>query len=112
MNKALFVSVNGEFEVRDFDYESEYSVVSGAVGGYIERIYLPKQGVCLWVNEEGKLRDLELNTYGTALWANNYGLTDWIAGDIIITGDTDSEGYSLGLSEAQLALLTNGEVIN
>ena len=111
MSKALFISVNGNIEVREFSKEQEYKVISTAVGGFVEAVSLPKQKVVLWVNEEGKLRDLELNTYGTALWANNFGLTDWIAGDIIITGETDEEGYSTGLTDEQISLLSGGEII-
>ena len=107
MSKAFFVSANGVSEVREFTRETEYDVIRTAVGGLIEAVSLRDYGLTLWVNESGKLNDLEFNLFGTALWASNYGLTDVIVGDILITGGTDDEGYSLGLTDEELQLLQN-----
>ena len=105
MSKALFVSTSGKVEVRDFTRETEYEVIRTAVGGYIEAVTLRDLDLTLWVNEEGKLNGLAPNTFGTALWVSNYGLTDLIVGDILITGGTDDEGYSVGLTEDELKFL-------
>jgi hypothetical protein len=100
--KALVIKTTGEREVREFSNETSYTVLSGAVGGLIECVNLPALDVEMWVNEEGKLTGLDFNPYGTALWAICYGETDIIVGDIVLTGGTDEEGYTLGLPEHAL----------
>jgi hypothetical protein len=63
--------------------------------------------VDLWVNEEGKLDNLPQNPIGTSLWVDEYGYTDVIVGNIIITGGTDENGETLGLSLEQVAKFMN-----
>jgi Domain of unknown function (DUF3846) len=102
MKKAVIVKTTGEKSVVEFNNETSYSVLSGAVGGYIQPVWLPSRKVEMWVHEEGKLIGLEQNPYGTALWVEAYGLTDVVVGDIILTGGTDHNGYTLGLKQAQV----------
>jgi hypothetical protein len=104
MEKAIIIKATGEKSVVEFDEESSYKVLSGAVGGFIERVQL-KGGLDLWLNEEGKLTGLPQNPIGTGLWSDSYGTTDIIVGNIIITSGTDDEGNTLGLSDEQVAHL-------
>jgi len=56
----------------------------------------------LWCNEESKLLGMRPNIMGTHLWEMSYGQTDVIAGNIVLTGVPDGEGYSLPLPTAWL----------
>ena len=60
------------------------------VGGYVEGISFPN-GDYLIVNEEGKLRGLELNEPATKLWRETFtkdkyafGYDDWVSGPAIL----------------------------
>ena len=60
------------------------------VGGYVEGISFPN-GDYLIVNEEGKLRGLELNVPATKLWRETFtkdkyafGYDDWVSGPAIL----------------------------
>jgi len=101
--KGLIIRTTGEIEFADFEAGNSYDTIKDAVGGWIECVHLPSLGADLWVNEEGKLIGLPINAYGTKLWAKEYGRTDIIVGDIIITGGADEEGDTLGITPTQLA---------
>jgi len=103
--KAVIIRADDSRELVEFTRETEYETISGAVDGYIERIPLPSRGADMWVNEEGKLKHLPLNHGATRLWEENYGCTDYTAGDAIVTGAADGEGYMTGLSDTQIEQL-------
>ena len=75
-----------------------YEDLVSCVGGYIEGVYL--DGATAWVNEEGKLQDLPKNYVATDLaHAHNAIHTDdWIAGNMIIVGNSDDEGEMTSLT--------------
>lgn len=102
--KALVIPVEGEMQEVNFDKKSSYEVLRRAVGGYIECVALSGT-MDMWVNEEGKLMSLPVNSTATFLWTLVYGPTDVIVGDVIITGGVDDEGNTLGLSDAQIGNL-------
>ena len=54
------------------------------VGGYVQMVPLP-DGRELWCNEEGKIDGLPVNAKATAIWEKNYGPTDIIMGNAIIS---------------------------
>ena len=101
--KGLIIRTTGEMEFADFEFGNSYNTIKEAVGGWIECVHLPSLGADLWLNEEGKLIGLPLNSHGTTLWAKEYGHTDFIVGDIIITGGADEEGETLGITPEQIA---------
>lgn len=102
MAKALIIRTDGTHEVKEFNAGESYDTISKGVGGWIELVQLPKLNVDMWVNEEGKLKGLGYNFFGTILWEMQYGLTEMIVGDIVLTGGVDDEGDTLGLSEETL----------
>ena len=64
----------------------------------------------MWCNEEGKLIGLPHNPYAQFMWDKAFGAhTDYIVGDVVLTGGTDSEGYTLGLTDEQVQII-NGIV--
>jgi hypothetical protein len=105
MAKAVIIKIDGTKSIVEFTNETCYKVLSKAVGGYVESIQL-KDETTLWVNETGKLDLLKQNSIATAIFANNYGLLDYVVGDAIFTGGTDNEGEIIGLTDEEvLALL-------
>jgi len=101
MDKAVIVTTEGELSVVEFERGSSYELLSGAVQGYIECVALPSLGVDMWINEEGKILQLPQNPKGNALWMNEYGMTDFIAGNIVFTQVND-EGETVGLTDEQI----------
>lgn len=104
MSKAVIVTVSGTKSVIDFPGEDAYKTLSSAVEGYIQPVYLPSKEVDMWVHEEGKIINLPINSFGTELWEENYGFSDVILGNIIITGLTDDNGDTLGLTDEQVSM--------
>jgi len=81
---------------------SEYEVISGAVGGFVQAVPLADSGMVLWVHEEGKLIGLPRNGFATRVWERFWGATDWVAGVAVITGDFDDvTEKTLGLTIEQ-----------
>ena len=70
------------------------SVLQKAVGGYIEHVALEfdngdpdaedSVGLSLWVNEEGKLMRLPVNSRATDVWMLYFGPTDLIVGNALL----------------------------
>ena len=106
-NKAVIIRTDETREVVEFTNKTSYDVISTAVGGRIECVNIFDKTADLWLNEEGKIEGLPQNPIGTSIWADNYGLTDVIVGDIIITGGTDEEGETLGLTDSQVEFYLN-----
>jgi len=101
---AITATATTAIDVVEFDESTSYETIKEAIGGgTIQCIHIPSLGVDMWIDDEGKLvEDPEFNTFGTTLWINEYGLTDVIVGDIIITGGVDDEGKTLGMTKEQV----------
>lgn len=104
MEQAVIIKTDGSKSVVEFDSTTSYDTLSKAVGGWIECVTL-RDELDMWVNEEGKLIGLPQNPIATALFADSFGTSDVIMGDVIITCGTDQEGETLGLGEAQIEYL-------
>ena len=70
--------------------EPDLKTAQDFVGGYVEGISFPN-GDYLIVNEEGKLKGLELNEPATKLWRETFtkdkyafGYDDWVSGPAIL----------------------------
>jgi len=70
--------------------EAELDALQTAVGGYVQAVDM--HGVTMWLNEEGKLTGLPVNDTATVMWVGQYGPSDIIVGDVVITGPTDEDG--------------------
>jgi len=86
-----------EFEVIDGDENEPVAYMKSVVGGYLESIHLRNMGVTMWINEEGKLLGLPFNPLGTLFWEAEFGKTDVIVGNVVLTGYPDHEGNLTGL---------------
>ena len=103
MKKAIQITTLGEMVAIDLESESLLKL-QRAVSGWVQAIDL-SETMSMWCNEEGKIMSLPHNPYGQALWTMTYGNTDYIVGDIVLTGGTDSEGETLGLTPARIFYL-------
>jgi hypothetical protein len=90
--------------------DDELTLLQSIVDGYVQAVDLT-ESVTLWCNEEGKLNGLPLNPIATSLWIGQFGETDIIVGNVVLTGGSDEEGEILPLTvEALEALgITVGE---
>lgn len=90
-------------ELQEFEIKTEndtYEVVREAVGGYVEALRLSDTCV-LWINEEGKLNNLEPNFYLMDRAGNK---VDVVVGNVIFTG-VNEEGSTVGLSQEDIELI-------
>ena len=113
--EAIIIYPSGIIVTTSFDPTATLAFLQGAVGGLVECLPFPIEGVDAWVNEEGKyaphtndegetVQGLPYNTIATQEM-RSAGLLfegDWIAGAMVLTA-TNDEGDTVGLSEAQLA---------
>lgn len=111
MNKEFAVVITTGFDIflepMPSDEES-LKFLQGKVGGWVEAVDLHGnfEGRSLWLNEESKIFGMPLNVLGTVMWEESYGRgTDIILGDVVILGDTDEEGRTRGLYEAEAEAL-------
>lgn len=99
----LKVTTEGVISVITATDEESLSKLQEAVGGWVQAIDL-SDTLSLWCNEEGKLVGLPHNPFAQILWDEAFGAhTDYIVGDVVFTGGTDDEGYTLGISDEQTA---------
>jgi len=101
---AITVTSGNDINIIEFDKSKSYDTIKQAIGGgTFDCVRLPSINAEMWIDDEGKLiNDIQWNHFGTALWVNEYGMTDAIAGDIIITGGVDINGNTLGLDEEDI----------
>ena len=81
---------------------SNFDEYRHAVGGNLEVVRLLRPASSLYCNEEGKLLDLRPNGRATmVVWTHFPALRfrDYIAGDALLTGPVDAEGWDTDLPE-------------
>lgn len=80
----------------------------------IEGVDIPRLGVRMWLDEEGKLKnDTPINIDGTLMYMMEYKVQDYIMGNIVFTSIRLSrDGYTQGLNEKEKTkLLQHLEVL-
>jgi hypothetical protein len=101
---ALQVTTAGEVIELDLSSDS-LNKLQTAVGGWVQAIDLASD-LSMWCNEEGKLTGLPHNPYAQYMWDKVFGAhTDYLVGDIVLTGGTDSEGETIGLTQEQVDIM-------
>jgi hypothetical protein len=104
--RALVIEAESqETRVIDIPRDAALKPLQEAVGGWVECVSLPKNGLEMWLNEEGKVMGLLTNYAATKVWESEYGPTDVMAGDVVFTGPADDEGYITELEEEVLETL-------
>jgi hypothetical protein len=101
---AVAISPAGSVELIDLSSGS-LEKLQTAVGGWVQAIELSNE-LTLWCNEEGKMIGLEHNPLAQHLWDRAFGAgTDYIVGTVVLTGGTDDEGDTIGITEEQILSL-------
>jgi hypothetical protein len=104
MKKALNIKTTGEVIELDLSLDS-LQTLQTAVDGWVQAVDLAND-LSMWCNEEGKIHGLAHNPFAQFMWDKAYGAhTDYIVGDIVLTGGTDDEGETLGLTDEQVAII-------
>ena len=108
MKKALIVKPSGEYEVKEFDDTNSLSTLQNAVGGLIQPIDILDGRATMWLNEEFLLLPgLQENIMASAIYEQDYNLSNQrLLGNAVFTGGTDENGFTLGLDEQILDLIT------
>lgn len=108
MATAMILTAENGGLVTEFDPSESLTFLQGAVGGLIEHLPFPVEGVDAWINEEGKYSDLQLNPVATVLMRNGNLIfpDDYIVGDLVLTASND-EGETLGLTGEQVDAIVN-----
>ncbi len=102
--QALWITTKGELVVLD---TLGLDALQEAVGGWVQAIDL-SPNLCLWVNEEGKMHNLPHNLKGQVIWDSFFGEgTDYIVGNIVLTGGTDNDGETLALTAEDIETLSS-----
>jgi hypothetical protein len=106
MRKAVVIGFDESIGVLDLDApEGSLKVLQDAVDGWVEVVDLAPK-LSIWVNEEGKLNGLPYNGIATAIFQEKFGAVDIIVGNAVLTGGTDEEGETIGLTDEQVARIT------
>lgn len=111
MKKAVVIPPQGEAYSIEIPSESssELAVLKRVVGGWIELVPTDMP-VSVYCNEEGKIIGLEPNYRATQLFGGLLHPGDIIAGNVIVLGDIDDEGETLGLDdEIAISLVENAQ---
>lgn len=101
---ALSVNEDGGFVFGDETHEViSLEFLQSFVGGWVQVVPLAGSlsGMSMWLNEEGKFSDLPVNELATAIWEDSYGKTDFIVGNVLITGGENYDGEIESLTSEQ-----------
>lgn len=93
MTISLVIDTQGTVTKKDLD---GYDPLSLEVGGYLECVP-SSDDVTIWCNEEGRIKNLDLNSVATELWElfDQYGCLSagaMLVGPIVIQGPVDNYG--------------------
>lgn len=106
--KGIVITTKNEMRVQEFS-EPAHKSIGDAVGGWIEIVH-PKRleyPYCMVVNEEGVLRKLPINSFGSFLYGTD--THGWpIAGNAVLMKEgynSDGELDILGLDEQDIKYL-------
>lgn len=107
MSRAIIIPASQDemITVADLIDITQYQDV---VGGYVEPIPFDDEGNTLFVNEEGKLRHLQLNVRASLLWHVSIApnaMHEVLCGDVALVGPHDQDGKILDLAGSLIDLL-------
>lgn len=88
---ALLVRINGSTQLIVPKQGKIFSLgeLQFLVEGNIEMVHLPAMGSFMFVNEEGKLKDLPVNQHATLL-CHEAGFLDIICGDVVFCDEEEA----------------------
>ena len=108
MVKGLWLPSGADSPIEEHDFTALANYQT-AVGGWIEAVDIPALSITLFVNEEGLLRHLPLNSRATFLWwfhVPTVRQSAMLVGDAVVVGLPNPEGDSTDAPNGAVALLT------
>ncbi|MBN9201593.1 MAG: DUF3846 domain-containing protein [Microbacterium chocolatum] len=110
--RALRIPVDPDEPITEIQVDSleDYQAI---VGGYIEPVDVPALGITIYVNEEGLLRQLPLNSRATFLWwyfVPEARQKAMLVGTTLLVGLPDRGGESTDVPREATELLLNSGV--
>jgi hypothetical protein len=87
---------------------SDIDAYRAVVGGSLQIVAFDRPPAALYINEEGKIDELNVNARATVLtWVHNSNLRghDVIVGDTLLVGPPDPSGHDRSVPEEYLRLL-------
>lgn len=104
MSDIVIIKTDGTVEAQKLsgDSTADFNLIGGVVDGFVERAPIANYTQLMWVNEEGKIRGLPHNPKAQRLWNEAWGEgSDYIVGNVVITGDDTEEGETGVLPEGE-----------
>lgn len=103
--KGIVITTKNAMRVQEFSAPA-YQSISDAVGGWLEIVHPKrlKRPYCMIVNDEGLLRNLPLNVFGSLLYGTDYHGNP-IVGDIVLIKEginSNGECDLVGLDEQDI----------
>ena len=103
--RGILIDVDGTIHTR---VVRDYRAIQAAVGGCFDVVTSSSGQTSFWLNDEGKLIGLPINTIATAaLWRLNEAFVnrDVLVGPVFITGGVDENGETLSINDEGLQVL-------
>lgn len=96
-----------EIEVDSNGLEIDFTEIQKALGGYFERVsfntILEKENINMFVDDEGKLKDLKPSVAVCESVANKMSVVEVLAGSIVFTNRKHE--YDYGLTDRQIQII-------
>lgn len=99
---AIEIDESGDFSALEMPIRLE--ALQSKVGGYIQAIPTDDGRLTFWMDEDGKSKQLPLNTLATVLLDDKlpgFLNHDYVCGTVVITGGANRNGDTLGLTIEQ-----------
>jgi hypothetical protein len=106
MQTVAIIPVLGEMRFEHLE-KIDYEFLRATIGGVIESVALFGLGANIYLHEEGKLEGLDVNIRATRMAWHEHAISrsDFIVGDVVLTGGVDDEGEDVGLDPEQVEWL-------
>lgn len=103
---ALHIRSDGTQELFEYDPRNGgLEELQARVGGWIEAAPVFNSRLSMYCNEEGKIDGLPLNLRASMLLDPN--ARDVIAGDVVVVGAPDADGYNTSLPKRLVELVSS-----
>lgn len=105
--KGVVIRPDSTYEVVTLKELTDYQrIIDGFITAVRFYSFEGKSVACGYVDDEGILKRLPLNPLGSAI-SFLFGNNPYLAGDLIIVGDADEEGYDTDVPDYILKLVEN-----
>lgn len=103
MITALHLRADGSWQLFEYDPRDSLGLLQEKVGGWLEAAPTVDRTLLMYCNEEGKLLGLPYNDLASDLLGPDN--PDWIAGDVVLVGTPDRDGYDTSLPQGFVDVL-------